>query len=438
MGLMDFFKSNRKSAPGSNLASARQAIFSLAQYSEDQNIREAALRHIRANLSDDKKYAIENQLRSLDPGTRAVAEGVLSEFDPSECEHDQAFLFDLSKSAFSNKDRLKAINQLSDQLDLMDIAINALGVQEGIGISALSRIVDQNLVFHIACKAKDNDVWRKAIDRITDQKILKKLARKSDFDLERAYVVQKLTDQKTLVKFALNDRDSSVRWAALVSIDNKSIWKLVARQDNDPSIRKYAVEKIDNQRVILKIANYDSDKQVRLDAIKKLEDKSALESLAKNDLDLDIRETAAYKLSDNKLIKQILYVKNAKHKKLKNEVISYAMEYFNSLPIVKMEKPLPNDSVQKGKLSDVLKMLDKNDKLSPRKDEDSRETWRRISPGYEDIYYGHKVDYALFTLNVRNYMNEGWVYDDITRIIIKRISDDAFMWYQETITMESN
>ena len=149
-----------------------------------------------------------------------------------------------------------------------------------------------------------------------------------------------------------------------------------------------------------------------------------------------IRETAAAQLNDEEVINEINSLKrvfekqeNDKYQKLIEEEIDQAKKFFTKIRIVTFEKTGYNDSYQKGCIADILNEFKKHDSFylyNP------SENWQIISNIYEN-------DCASFKLNVKNYMaDNGWVYDDYTLLIIKRIGEDEFIWYQEKETKESN
>jgi hypothetical protein len=140
MTWMDIRKRNRHPAKGYSLVSARQAIFHLASHAEEKNIREAALKHIGATLSDEKKVALERCSNVFDRRNKGNSEEILSKFDVTECQQDQDFLSDVARTAFSHGDRNVAIGHLSDQEILKDIAINVESPNPENALTALSKL----------------------------------------------------------------------------------------------------------------------------------------------------------------------------------------------------------------------------------------------------------------------------------------------------------
>lgn len=445
MGLLGIFKlsqqPNRQPAKGYSLASARQAIFYLASSAEDQDIREAALNHIRDNLSYDKKDALKSRYRSLDQVTSYAIETRLSKFEPAECKNDQEFLLWVTNKPFcSHKDNLVAIKHIADQEKIKDIVINNdQFYSSDICLIAISRLLDQDLIIEVTTKGRDDfgDVLHKAFERIpTDQEMLRKLIRKAVSLPIRILAIENLDDKKLLWKIAVKNRHPEIRLAAMKRINDTEIFNIVAKQDDFSYNRMYALKKVDNQKVISRLARYDNDKLVRSKAIKKLRDNRILRKLAKNDSDLDIRETAAYQLQDEELINKIRSLKKAieeqenhKYQKIINEEIDEAKEFFTNMSIVRFERSLYNVSIQNGSIRDILKEIKKHDHFHHY---NPRENWRIIS-------HESGNDHASFQINVRNYMaDSGWVYNEYTFLIIERIGENEFIWYQEKETRESN
>jgi len=105
--------------------------------------------------------------------------------------------------------------------------------------------------------------------------------------------------------------------------------------------------------------------------------------------------------------------------------------YLSHMDIVSGKWSVDYTNVKAGNLNDVIKEMDKHDLFDVRHD-DPRGTYRIMS-------YDCKNDCASFTLDVRNYMSDGgYVYDDITKLIIRRIDNDRFIWHQEEETMDRN
>lgn len=444
MGLFNRSILERQPAKGYSLASTRQAIFYLAVFAEDQVVREEAVKHIMANLSDHTKKLLKNRYvnRSVtySQTVRFALETESSRIDPNACKNDQKFLIWVSR-AYSWKDNMVAIRHLSDQEKLKDIAINENAPNPEKRMTALSRIIDQDLILEVVLKAGDNcrDVAQEGLKRLpNDQQLLLKIIKAAVSPFIRLMALEKIDDLKIIRKIAVSNNYSEVRLKAMKRSGDKVLFRRIARQDDDRDNRIYALYNIDDQKVISRLAKHDKDKEVRLLAIQKLLNKSVLKRLAKNDSDLDTRRSTAHQLSDEKLVNKVSSLdkaiqdeENARNQLLHNELIELARDYFISMSIVKVNWSLYSESVQKGTLTDVLNELNRHARFSLYVD-DPKGTWNIISHDFEN-------DRASFTINVENYMaDNGWVYDDYTILIIKRIGGDEFIWYQEKETRESN
>ena len=447
MGLFDIFKSsrqrNRQPALGYSLSSARQAIFHLARFSEDQDIREEAVKHIMANLSDHTKALLKKRFTNFSQTIRFALETESSRFDPNVCGHDQEFLIWMSVRRYCWKSNMVAIRHLADQEKLKNISINYdLTPNPEKRLTALSRLIDQDLILEVVLKASDScrDVLQEALRRLPDDpKLLLIIIKKAGSPFIRLMALEKIDDLKIIRKIAVRNNYSEVRLEAMKRTGDEELFRRIARQDNKPENRIFALNNIDDQKVISQVARYDKDKTVRLVAIDKLLNKSILKRIAKNEKeDLEIRGWAANKLSDETITNNISSLKDAidddeneRNQRLLNEVIERARDYFNSMSIVKMNWSLYSESVQKGTLANVINELNRHGRFALY-DDDPRGTWRIISHDCEN-------DRASFTINVENYMSDnGYVYDDITRLMVRRIGDDRFIWYQEKETRDLN
>jgi hypothetical protein len=437
MVLFNRSKLERQPAKGYSLASARQAILHLARFSEDQDVREEAVKHIMANLSDYTKTLLKKRFINYAQTVRFALETESSRFDPNACGNDQKFLLWVSNMRYGRKDKLVAIQHLADQVKLKDIAINECEP------TALSRLVDQDLILEVVLKAGDNcrELAQEGLKRLpNDQQLLLKIIKAAASPFIRLIALEKIDDKKTLCMLAIKNSFWEVRLAAMKRIGDKALFRKVARQDKYRENRIFALfelNSMEDQKVISRMAKHDKDKEVRLLAIQKLMNKRVLKRLAKNDSDLDIRRSAAHQLSDDKLINKVSLLdkaiqdeENTRNQRLHNELIELARDYFSSMSIVKVNWSLYSESVQKGTLTDALNELNSHVRFALYDDPMGR--WGIISDACEN-------DHASFTINVRNYMaDNGWIYNDYTFLIIKRIGDDEFIWYQEKETRESN
>lgn len=440
---MRFFKrskSKRLPAKGYSQSSARKAIFHLAIYSEDQSIREEAVKHIMANLSDSTKKIIKKRSGTYTQAVRFALETERSMFDSKACGNDQEFLIWVSNRRYCWQGNMVAIRHLYDQEILKDIAINEDAPNPEKRMTALSRLIDQDLILEVILKAGDNcrDALQEALRRLpNDQKLLLKIIKKAVSPFIRLMALKKIDDLKIIRKIAVRNNCFKVRLEAMKRVGDTVLYRRIAMQDKNRDNRIYALNNIDDQKVISKVSRYDKDKQVRFIAINKLQNKRVLKRIAKNEReDLEIRSRAASKLSDsiisnkiNSLINTIAHEKNAIRQNLLNDLIDRARSYFANMSIVKVKKSLYEGS--NGNLSDLLQELEKRGIFYLHND-DPRES-------YGIIFHNCNYDSAKLTLNVENYMAEnGWVYDDYTFLIIMRTGDDEFYWYQKKETRESN
>lgn len=423
MGLLDLFKRKRAPAPAANPVRTRQAILRLVQYAQDPELRQAALEHLVSNLSKSRKESFLAP-PNLDPGLRVDRGGLLCEFLPAECVHDQEFLFAVATSHHATEDRIIATTHLVDQTQRARIALSEL--DERVGLAALELILDQDLIVRVVTHARSAAVCRKALLRITDEKVIKRLATKRSFAF-RWLAIELVDDQRLLNQAVFHDPEYSVRSPVLDRITDPSTLGRVASRDEDPHLRKRAVAMIDDQRVIARIAIGDPDPSVRLAAIGKLDDERALAKVASSDVDLDVREAAASRLSDAEMLASIASARDARRSESHSAVMERARQFLRSLPVEK-DARVPADHWRAGDGEAVIKVLDELGRFDDAGAEDPGDVWDRIAPTFCDPITGQSIDEARFLIDVRHYSEGSESFKEVTWLLVERFGEDEYTW----------
>lgn len=117
-----------------------------------------------------------------------------------------------------------------------------------------------------------------AIERVTDQELLFALAKqaKDSTAKEGAAAVAKVTDNARVLQVATESAVAEVGNAALAKVTDVAAYENLARNAKTASVRQTAYEKISDQQKLLAIALATKDKAVKLSAIKRVADKEKL------------------------------------------------------------------------------------------------------------------------------------------------------------------
>lgn len=119
-------------------------------------------------------------------------------------------------------------------------------------LAAIGRVSDQELLFGLAMKSKDNTAK------------------------EGAAAVQKLTDANQVLQIAKTSAVGDVGVAALAKVSDASSYVDIAQTAKAPAVRAAAYEKIDDQEKLLSVVQMTKDKAIKLSAIKRVNDKEKL------------------------------------------------------------------------------------------------------------------------------------------------------------------
>jgi hypothetical protein len=193
---------------------------------------------------------------------------------------------------FGTDFRIIAIEQLSDQTLLYDVAQNAKSLD--CRLKATKKITDDKMLEYLYLHAFDSSIRNAAQNNLSDshefkQLLFKNTALKGDFIsdkqgntfAERENAIKRLTNQTFLVEIAMNAKDDD--------------------------IQKMAIQKINDQNLLIKIAqakesfgNPKYSDQVHIAAISKITDTNVLKQIARTTKDLEIRTFTLKCIKDEK------------------------------------------------------------------------------------------------------------------------------------------
>ncbi len=245
----------------------------------------------------------------------------------------------LNHIAKNDKDqgiRLTAVKRITDQNTLADIA--KIDKNKAIRKTAIGKITDQSIIADLL-KYDDNSHRFRDVtfNSITDQNILADVAKNALYNTTRKNAVEKITDQNILSNIANDDKHWSVRKAAVETITDQNILVDIAKNNTEGYCRKAAVEKIADQNILAVIAKNDTDWSVRITTVKKITDQKLLFDIAKNAKYLEPRFFALNGLNGQEFYKQIIEIINQNNKTKHN------LAAIGALKIIPKDKILNNN-----------------------------------------------------------------------------------------------
>ena len=224
---------------------------------------------------------------------------------------------------FGTDFRIIAIEQLSDQTLLYDIAQNAKSLD--CRLKATKKITNDKMLEYLYLHAIDSSIRNAALNNLSDshefkQLLFKNTALKGDFIsdkqgntfAERENAIKRLTNQTFLVEIAMNAKDDDIQKMAIKKITDQNALIEIAQSknlnDSFGHVRAEAVKKITDQNALIEIAQSknlnDSSGHIRAEAVKKITDQNTLIEIAMNANDDSIQKMAIQKINDqNALIK---------------------------------------------------------------------------------------------------------------------------------------
>lgn len=266
---------------------------------------------------------------------------------------DQADLAEIARTASNGNVRVAAVEKLTDQKALFEIATNEVSLsdtEEGaskltVCITAAGALTDEILAASVAknkflnseirITALDNVKTPALLDEIfknfynisenaeealvsliedmTDQGALAEAAASLSNETARLAAVEKITDQKILASIAENDLAPDVREAAFEKLTDQELLTVFAMSSMDPLLGVAAVKKIRDQKKLLDVVLVDEvDYLVRREAVNllaarlnEIEDQEILGGIALYTDNPNIREAAINKISDQRILSDI-------------------------------------------------------------------------------------------------------------------------------------
>jgi hypothetical protein len=141
---------------------------------------------------------------------------------------EQAKLALTALTAIRRKDRVEAIEKITDQQTLLDAAMNDSGFE--VRIAVAKRLTDQEKLAAFILKEFRPGVYRIACDKLTDQKTIAYIAKRAG-TISEYLIREKLTDQKELAIIAKSDPKKENRHAALTKLtDEQAIIEAIKRE----------------------------------------------------------------------------------------------------------------------------------------------------------------------------------------------------------------
>lgn len=138
---------------------------------------------------------------------------------------DQSKLLQFVTTDTSDQVRLRAIRKITDQPSLAAIAKSQLDVR----YEALERLSDQTLLADVALNAEDkSNLTSKAVEKITDQLLLAKIAKTVMYagyvgGFAAKTAVERITDQMVLLDVAQNAADFFIRGEAIKKLSPDTV-----------------------------------------------------------------------------------------------------------------------------------------------------------------------------------------------------------------------
>lgn len=195
-------------------------------------------------------------------------------------------LFKPAWQSKNEKKALKAVQKLTDQTTLADIAKSMVTIN--VRHTAVKKLTDQSVLAFIAKNEKDSRVRITAIEKLNDQNALADIANnRIEPGSVREEALKALTDQNALAEYVKTA--DSTEWL----------------------IYRKVLDKLNDQTLIDVIkSDHTKSEYVRLDAVAKLADKTLAQEIYneffRSSTDVEIRKMAAEQLDDQTSVQPIL------------------------------------------------------------------------------------------------------------------------------------
>jgi len=185
-------------------------------------------------------------------------------------------LVQIARMDENNEIREAAIRKLTDQAVLAEIAGADVGTIPDLGMAAMARLSDQNLLAAVAQTAKRSDVREAAVEKLSDQAILAHIVQTDQNRRVRRAAVARLIDEPRLAQVAQTDKDIEVRTVAVAKLTDPALLARFAQTGEDIHLRRTAVRKITDQFLLAKLVETEDDLTIRAAAIANLENQHPL------------------------------------------------------------------------------------------------------------------------------------------------------------------
>lgn len=186
----------------------------------------------------------------------------------------------IAKSGAAHEKRKMAVEALTDQALLADVAANAS--RSGTRVEAARKLTDPGLLADVARTTRNPEVASVVVEKITDSQTLATLVREAASDYTRVAAAGALGDQAALAELARNRRDIGIRRNAIEKLtDQGALAEIALEKGTMDSIRMLALDKLDDQRALAKIAMHDHNETMRRKALVRISDQHLLGEIAK-------------------------------------------------------------------------------------------------------------------------------------------------------------
>ncbi len=226
---------------------------------------------------------------------------------------DQGDLAEVARTAANGNVREAAVEKLTDQKALFEIATNEISLSEpeegasklSVCILAAEYLTDKNLSISVAQnKFLNSEIRVAAISSLKDPRVLDGLFKNyynisEEVEEALVFLIEEMADEDELTDAATNLNNEAARLAAVEKITNQETLASIAESDLAPDVRNAAFEKLTDQELLTEFAMASMDPLLGVAAVKKIADqKLLLDVVLVDEVDYLVRREAVNILAD--------------------------------------------------------------------------------------------------------------------------------------------
>lgn len=237
-----------------------------------------------------------------------------------------------SITSHNSQSRIRAVNKISEENHLKQIAINddcdlvaksaidKIRNQEYLGEIvlkrdktfgdksneyALEKISDQHILMSVAIRSKEIYLRNKAINKITNDSILCEIALKCYYERTALSVINKITDISYFYKIIDNGNEEHLKRIVSATNDEYVILEIIKSGKLGGISLDDAINKINSQDLLKEIYQSKTTGFARAKAVAKINDQKYIEDNVLNEKNGIVKEKMLYKVRNQDIIKYI-------------------------------------------------------------------------------------------------------------------------------------